>query len=271
MTSVSTDPRDWIAEFNSPIFVVVNDIMFLVIAAPLSLVLLMLSSGYRIRALASLSLFVTLVVVAVYQSRTATVALVISIMASAIMLQSKFAAWRIAVFVIGAIVMVDGIFGFPLCQKLTNQSGRIAFPLVSWAMFLDEPIHGQGLHTFGLHYQSYLAALDLPSWVRADLRPVPWAHNLYAQVLAEQGLIGISALLFLVASTLRVARKTIRIGDRRARLLAIGLIGALISFLVGALFDSSFLREWVVIELFCIIALISRLSTVNNGSGEDFS
>jgi O-antigen ligase len=169
-------------------------------------------------------------------------------------------ALSIGIVVLCFILVVDALLGFPFAQKFTNQSGRIAFVLVAWSMFLDAPILGHGLHSFGLFYQSYLSNLGLPSWIGADPRPLSWAHNLYAQVLAEQGIVGITALMFLLIFTFSVARKTMQAGDQKIRALITGILGALFGFCAAAMFDSSFMREWVVVIFFILIGIISSLS-----------
>ena len=67
--------------------------------------------------------------------------------------------------------------------------------MTALSMFVDAPILGHGPHTFGLFYLDYLHRLEIPAWISVDPRPLSWAHNVYLQVLAEQGIVGALALV----------------------------------------------------------------------------
>jgi O-antigen ligase len=66
---------------------------------------------------------------------------------------------------------------------------RFALWSAAVALFVEAPILGHGARTYGILYQARLHDLDLPSWVFAEQRFVPWPHNLYLELLTEQGLV----------------------------------------------------------------------------------
>jgi O-antigen ligase len=263
LTSGGTSPRSWIAYHRSPIFVVVNDITFVAVTVPLSLALLVRSRGL-FRTVPAVSILATIGAVCVYQSRAAILSLFISILAAVVLLRPRFIV-VCGFIILGSVLIIDGLLGFPCIGKFSHgTNGRIGFLLVALSMFIDAPFIGHGLHTFGLFYKSYSGVIDLPPWVGLDPRPLSWAHNLYAQVLAEQGIVGMAALSFLLVSTLVTAWKIRESEVSEIRLLAIGAFAALVGFCAGCMFDSSFMREWVVVVLFTITAIISNLSSLSD-------
>ncbi len=63
--------------------------------------------------------------------------------------------------------------------------GRASEFLVGWMMFRDQPILGVGLKNYPVHYQDYSRRVGMDP--RTEERS---PHNLYIEVLAEQGLMG---------------------------------------------------------------------------------
>ena len=118
-------------------------------------------------------------------------------------------------------------------------SGRLDGWTAAWAMFLDAPLVGQGLHTFH----------DFAN---------PWAHNLYLQTLAEQGLIGLLALVLLLSCATLAAWRAARSPIREQRILAAGALGALVGFCAASVVELTLLREWVVLVMFVVLAVVAQ-------------
>jgi O-antigen ligase len=76
--------------------------------------------------------------------------------------------------------------------------GRTSEILVGWMMFRDHPILGVGYNNYPVHYQSYSRQLGLDP--RIEQRS---AHNLYIEIAAETGLLGLTAFGILVFGALR--------------------------------------------------------------------
>jgi O-antigen ligase len=169
--------------------------------------------------------------------------------------------WGLAGMV-SAFIM-DGLKGFPLLSKFINLwggNGRIPLWMSAWSMFLDAPVWGQGPHTFGMFYKKYVTQYHLPSWVGFEPREVPWAHNLYVEILGQQGIIGFAAFMWVLMSLFSVAWRTRRASEE-IRILGAGAFGGLVGFCLAATIELTFLRHWVVVIFFVLLGLIHQLST----------
>jgi O-antigen ligase len=158
--------------------------------------------------------------------------------------------------VLAATLLIDGFLGFPLATKFSliwsAESGqafdaRIPIWSAAWGEFLSSPLWGHGPHTF--HYTSL------------DSIGLSWPHNLYLEILAEQGMLGFSALGFLLVCGLSAAWKTQRDQISEIRILGAGSLAGLLGFCFAALVELSFLRQWVVIVFFTLLAVISHLAS----------
>jgi O-antigen ligase len=76
--------------------------------------------------------------------------------------------------------------------------GRISELMVGLMMFRDHPVLGVGYDNYPVHYQEYSRQLGLDP--RTEQRS---AHNLYIEVAAETGLLGILTFMMLLFVTLR--------------------------------------------------------------------
>jgi O-antigen ligase len=89
---------------------------------------------------------------------------------------------------------------------------------------------------------------------------VPWPHNLYLEVLAEQGIFGFLAFLFLLIRGLFAALKIRSIAFHEVRILGYGVLASLLGFCFASLIELTFLRQWVTLVLFTILGVIAHLS-----------
>ena len=255
------EPSALISELGSPALLVPNDAALLAVVAPLSLTVLYLEGHTAAKCVAALSILATVCVVSLLQSRVAVITL-----GAAVVATGMFVRWRRGLLwglvILAVALAVDGSRGFPLLVKFAKVlDPRLSLWLASLAMFLDAPLLGHGPHTFGLMYGRYLTELDLPAWLPADSRIVPWAHNLYLEVLAEQGIVGFGTLLLLLASGMAVGWRVYRTRPGETRVLAGGALAGLCGLCLAALFELSFLRQWVVITTFTLLGVIAQLSS----------
>jgi O-antigen ligase len=113
--------------------------------------------------------------------------------------------------------------------------GRASENLTAWVMLMDHPLLGVGLNNYSYLYQDYTKSLGLaPS--ASNRSP----HNLYLEVAAETGIIGLIIFLIMVGlalrSLLRARRKFINAGMEDYANLTTGFLIAFIGYLFAALF-----------------------------------
>jgi O-antigen ligase len=159
-------------------------------------------------------------------------------------------------------MVVDGFLGFPLLGKFGRiWDGRVSLWFAAWFMFLQAPLCGHGPHTFVLFYRPYIDHLGLPSWLPVDPPTTRWPHNLYLEVLAEQGIVGLTALGFLLVSGIFLAWNSQRAASSDARIFGAAALAGLIGFCLAAVFELTFLRLWVVIVLFALLGVIAQMAS----------
>jgi len=260
-----SNPNVWLSYLKIPLFVVVNDIAFLSVLIPLSVSLLLLRPHAFVKVVPlSLSVVLTICLACSYQSRTPILIALIALV-TAVSLHRRRLLYVCAFSALLLVLIVDGLLGFPFVRKFAlGFNGRIALWLTAFSMFVDAPILGHGPHTFGLFYLDYLHRLEIPAWISVDTRPLSWAHNVYLQVLAEQGIIGALALLTLITCAMRLAWRTHRHSEGEVHILNSGALSALITLCMAGMFDASLMREWFVTMFFVILGIVSHLSTLTS-------
>lgn len=261
ITSDSPVPTVWMEEVGGTILVVPNDLTLLSLIAPLSFVVLYARPRSAAGILAGVSLMASVVAISVVQSRTAALALMASLTCTAALVQPRLAApWTAAA--LSLALLVDAFLGFPLIGKFSNVlDTRLAVWWVAWSAFLDAPVLGQGPHTFALFYQPYLEQLPMV-WLPVDPRNMPWAHNLYLEMLCEYGVLGLLALAWLFRRAIVHAGRLCKITSGETRLLVIGVLGGMAGFLISSLTELTFLRLWVVVLMFSFLGIIVFLARI---------
>jgi O-antigen ligase len=258
-------PFEWILVVNSSILLVKNDVVFLSILAPFALALVFRSSHTITKVIAVSSIVLTIFVVGVYQSRIAMLTLLLSIICFFSLIRPKVGFFLI-ILASASILLIDWFMGFPLIERFINHwdgSGRIPLWLCAWNMFLDSPLIGQGPHTFVDFYQAYIQNITLPSWIFVDTRIIPWPHNLYLEVLSEQGIIGLSAFSFLLISATIATLKLRKAVSDDVRIFSYAVFAGLVSFCTAALVELTFLRQWVVVMMFIFLGIIGFLLNIS--------
>jgi len=250
----------WIEEAKHPLLVVPNDLIFISVIAPLSFSLLYQKPLSFTGIFAAISLLLSISVVVLFQSRGAVVTLLLSVSCAALLLSPKrLRALAIliifAVLLVSIVILIDYTQNFVLYKRMTNDSlGRMHYWLLAWQMFLDAPLLGNGIHTFGLLFKSYSQTLNIPIQ-----QPAPWAHNLYLETLAAQGIVGLASLVIVLVNSLWVSWKTRTTKQREVRILSMGALAAMLGFGFAALFEITFIRYWCVTLFFSLLAIITVL------------
>ena len=104
-------------------------------------------------------------------------------------------------------------------------SARIYFIFAGMEMFLDNPVLGAGWRAFPLLFDEY-KPVDFPHWV-----PTKESHTLFANILAELGLVGFIAASWVVLRILRHGFGAVRqMQDPYLRAILIALLSVFVAF-----------------------------------------
>jgi O-antigen ligase len=242
-----------------------NDLALIPILLPAALTLVAGKPGAWASRLILCGLPFAFATVILSQSRNAWLGLAVSFGALATLSLRRKAVLFSATLAIAlfALAYVIGIGNVPdRARKIleTPHEPRIGHWLVAWQMFQESPLLGKGVHTFGEFYLPYLKKIELPAHITPEVAYIPWAHNLYLEVLAERGLLG--AVGFgapLLAMLLTLRRFLRRDASPETRTLATGLAASLLSFLAQGFFDLTFLKDWVLLVFWLLAALVARI------------
>lgn len=267
--SDSAEADAWARAIPSPMLVVKNDITVVAVLAPLALAVAALRPR-RMVLFVVLGFFASLItVIVLVQSRTALLTAVVAIVCFTVLAgRTKFSHHKhLPLLLLGSVVaialVVDALLGFRFVHKAVHDwqgSGRLALWAAALAMFHNAPLLGHGPNSYVLHYRAQLDALQLPAWIGADARVTPWAHNLYLELLAEQGFVGLVSFLALAGVGLYMLMRLIKSRQNDIHFLGAGAGAAFIAFLTAAFFELSFLRVWVTIILFTLFGLLTTIS-----------
>lgn len=253
-------PSVWVEKLNCSILVVPNDITFLSIIIPFPITILLLKPRKSIILFISAVIILMIAVPIAFQSRTATLTMLLSIVLTTAFLRPKL----LPLFILGFLALLftfDTFYNYSLIFKFKHiLDPRIAYWAVALSMFFESPIFGQGPHSFGAFYPGKFYDLHLPDWLPFDNRIIHWPHNLYMEVLSGQGLLGIISFILILYFSFVYAMRGLRNNSIETRQLIVAPAAAFISFCFAAFLELSFIRLWVVIIFFVIIGIISNLS-----------
>ncbi|OIO35431.1 MAG: hypothetical protein AUJ74_06110 [Candidatus Omnitrophica bacterium CG1_02_44_16] len=148
--------------------------------------------------------------------------------------------WRLTLFLMLGVLLAY----FILPESLTNWPngslfqtifGRIKMWAITVKMIQIHPFFGNGLHTFGVNYQK----LCVPGDPYYGLGP-PYAHNMYVQMAAEIGLLGLFSFIALIAGIFKKLWYIYRATEEKfVQTLSLGLIGSFIAYLTHGMLESS--------------------------------
>lgn len=141
---------------------------------------------------------------------------------------------------------------------------RVIYAKSAWRMYLDHPVLGVGAGNYGVHYQDYADEVGSAARIYGDDQQLRYPHNLYLEVGAETGTLGLLVFGILLAAAfmaLHRAGARFQAAERLAsaamcRAVGIGLIGYLVSslFLHGR--HQRYL--WLLFALAASLAALSR-------------
>jgi O-antigen ligase len=126
-------------------------------------------------------------------------------------------------------------------------------------IFAQRPILGAGPDNFADAYETLPSASALRSQRRLlhtrELLVPPHAQNLYLNVLAEQGIVGVLAFLLLAGTAVTVCFRATRARDPAARAVGLGLGAGLLVLAVHSLLEVNLFGERAEMPLFALLAV----------------
>jgi O-antigen ligase len=144
--------------------------------------------------------------------------------------------------------------------------GRASENLTAWRMVAENPLLGVGLNNFPSLYQQYTKSLGLaPSATSRS------PHNLYLEVAAEQGILGLTIFLlmaiFAIRSALYTRKRFIRAGMPDYAHLTTGFVIAFIAYLIAAIFVHAAYPRY----FYLLIGIAYALPTFFEDSGPELA
>jgi len=142
----------------------------------------------------------------------------------------------------------------------SDATTRLLLWTTAWDEFVHSPMFGVGWGNFAAPY-----GFNIPT-----MPGVGEAHNIYLQLMAETGLVGLFAFLGLVVQAWRQARRQWRSSnDFLESALAFGVLGALLSLLVHGFLDVPlFTQSGTLLWMFlALLAASHRLHHESVGGG----
>jgi O-antigen ligase len=193
-------------------------------------------------------------------SRTGLVALAVALVAGVIF-GGRWRRWAVVLLVVLSVGMTTYILSFAGEQqrervtKLDGGTGRSDIWTVGERMIRHSPLNGVGAGNFpisSVHYLLQPGVIERPEFI-VDTPKV--AHNIFIEVWAELGLVGLVMFLTIIGSAVgfagRAALMFKRNGDERMELLARAIVVSQVAFLSAGLFLSEeFSKQlWLLLAL----------------------
>ncbi len=219
----------------------------LILFTPMSLSLLAISRSWRDRALWSGCFVALLLGVYLTQSRGGFIALFVGLVVWALLAGGRYRKSLLYVpIALLALVPLTGI-GSRLGTLTAIVSGSTAgadpsvvtrkrFQLDAWNMFLDSPITGHGIGSYGTLFPEY----DRIANFYEPVTIVVAAHNFYLEQAADGGIILLLCWAFFFGCVMFVCFRTM-LGAHQGedvidRFLAVGILGGLTGWLIASVF-----------------------------------
>ena len=213
------------------------------------------------------SLVLSLLTLALTQSRGGILGTAIGLVALAIWRERRF-AWLLVVGALGLVVALMLGYGAALLDfvlRMDAQSGTLASRLEVWQrglmMMQDFSITGIGIGTY-----NSIAHLLYPFFIASPAEVVAHAHNQFLQVAVDLGIPGLIAYIALLTGGVLVARRAYRsTGDMTVRALLVGLTCGLFAHHVFGLTDAFILGTKPGVVMWIYFALVAAMDRMSSG------
>lgn len=139
--------------------------------------------------------------------------------------------------------------------EITDRNFAVIERLAHWyaavGMFADRPWFGVGVGNYAAVYPAY----RIPPWDD----PLGHAHNIYLNVAAETGLVGLVAYLLFWLAAFRLAWHAVRRTEGVWRGVAVGCLGSFVHLATHNVFDNLYVHGMYV-QVALLLAFVARLA-----------
>lgn len=148
---------------------------------------------------------------------------------------------------------------------------RKLYVLTAWAMFLDHPVLGVGAGNYTTHFDRYADVVGFSARDYEQPGEVHYPHNLYLEIAAETGLVGLAVFAGAVAAAFVSLRRAHALllarGDAASADLARAFEIALVGYLVSSVFLHGHYQRYLWL-LFGFAAAVRLMAERESGRRE---
>lgn len=176
----------------------------------------------------------------------------------------------IPIFLVALIVIVllapaaiqDRIMSITDLKNNKSNTNRLGLWKSALIIFKDNPINGVGINNFRPAYKSGYEQIGVPAFSHA--------HNTYLNFLAETGIIGFTALIYLFFSILKYLFIAYRkLEDEFSKLFVLSVFSSFLgAFVIQGMTESNFSKSVVGRTLWFLIALAVIIVQINEQKTE---
>jgi len=201
-------------------------------------------------------------------SRGAIAAVVIGSLVWLALLRPRMAI----VAIVGVAIAAVTVAPTALKERFATQGtgGDVALRSDIWQSALDiygeHPVLGVGLNNFSNAYANLPSTLATGSQRRllhqAELLTPPHAQNLYLNILAEEGLVGIATFALLTLLSLGVVYRGCRVRDRAGQAICAGIGAGLVTLALHSLLDVTLFGP-TALPVFALVGVAAVFASID--------
>jgi O-antigen ligase len=244
---------------------------FLAVLIPLAVAVMVSRSFSRnVRRFAGLALFLAVPAIVFSYSRGAIAAVVLGSLVWLALVRPRLAVVAVVCVGLAGVVLAPST----LKDRFSNQSTGDEVTLRSdiWGSAVDiyseHPILGVGLNNFSKAYASLPSTLEIGSQRRllhqSQLLIPPHAQNLYLNILAEEGILGLIAFLILSIASIGVVYQGCRVRDATGRAISMAAGAGIMTLAFHSLLDVTLFGP-VAIPVFGLIGVSTMFVMLDRG------
>lgn len=244
---------------------------FLAVLIPLAVAVLVTRSFSRnVRRLAGLALFLAVPAIVFSYSRGAIAALVLGSLVWLALVRPRLAVVAVVCVGLAGVVLAPSTLKDRFSTESTGEEVTLRSDI--WGSAVDiysgHPILGVGLNNFSKAYASLPSTLEIGSQRRllhqSQLLIPPHAQNLYLNILAEEGILGIIAFLLLSITSIGVVYQGCRVRDATGRAISMAAGAGIMTLAFHSFLDVTLFGP-VAIPVFGLIGVSAMFVMLDRG------